>query len=92
MMLLFWHLPFSKSFQLTLVDRSTLSSAEKLVPKSGKQAESFRNYEASAHQDRVERTYSLMHQNQTVDFVKKKVQAVLQPERKENEKGQGLMS
>ena len=65
---------FSKSFQLTLVDRSTLSSAEKLVPKSGKQAESFRNYEASAHQDRVERTYSLMHQNQTVDFVKKKVQ------------------
>jgi len=57
---------------LTLTDRSVLSQSEKLVPKSGK-AESYRNYETSVHQDRVEQTYSLMHQNQTVEFVKRKI-------------------
>jgi len=58
---------------LSLSDRSTLLESAKLVPTNGK-TDSYRNYQNSAHQDRVERTYNLMHRNQTVEFVKGKIQ------------------
>ncbi len=45
-----------------------------LTPADGKDAAAFRDYsEANALNERVRRTYGLMHQNQTVEFVRGKV-------------------
>jgi len=50
-------------------DNSTADSAELPVQKRNSFGDVFRNYEDSARQDVVKRTYTTMHTKQTVDFV-----------------------
>ncbi|XP_064625097.1 inositol oxygenase-like [Lineus longissimus] len=43
------------------------------LPKTDRNVDDFRNFKDSTYQERVERTYRLMHTNQTVDFVKNRL-------------------
>jgi len=53
------------------------------TPKTSKKTEEYRNYEDSSRQDKVSQLYSLHHKNQTLDFVYKQKQKILQLEKKQ---------
>lgn len=44
-----------------------------IVSRTDKNEKDFRNYELNLQTDIVRRTYILMHENQTLNFVKEKV-------------------
>lgn len=44
-----------------------------VISRINKDEKDFRNYNVNLQTDKVRRTYTLMHENQTLDFVKEKV-------------------
>lgn len=44
-----------------------------VISRINKDEKDFRNYNVNLQTDKVRRTYALMHENQTLDFVKEKV-------------------
>ena len=46
---------------------------EFIVSRTNKTEGDFRNYDVNLQTDQVRLTYTLMHENQTLDFVKQKV-------------------
>lgn len=46
---------------------------EFMVSRTNKSDKDFRNYDVNLQTNQVRLTYTLMHENQTMDFVKRKV-------------------
>ena len=73
------------SLQVAIVDPSQVYRPEDvfkeyndlIVSRTDKCEKDFRNYEVNLQTDQVRKTYTLMHENQTMDFVKRKVSGVL---------------
>lgn len=49
---------------------------EFIISRTNKAEGDFRNYEVNLQTDQVRLTYTLMHENQTLDFVKQKVSEI----------------
>ena len=73
------------SLQVAIVDPSQVYRPEDvykeyndiIVSRTDKCEKDFRNYEVNLQTDQVRKTYTLMHENQTMDFVKRKVSGVI---------------
>ena len=71
----------SVSLQVLLVDPSQVHRPEDaykeynefIVSRTDKCEGDFRNYEINLQTEQVYKTYVMMHENQTMDFVKRKV-------------------